>query len=92
MRPLREFDFVYMIGAWGDPPGVARPARPGNPLILDQILPCKSSKSGVTDLAGVGFVIHQIRAKFTFGGGFASFKVTIESHSSEGCSKSNKSE
>ena len=27
--------------------------------------------------------LYQIRAKFNFGGGFASFKVTIESHSNE---------
>ena len=39
-------------------------------------------KGEVTRLAGVWFVIHQICAKFTL------LKVTIESNSTEGCSKS----
>lgn len=38
-------------------------------------------QGGVTRLTWCYIVLYQIRAKFNFGGEFASFKVTIESHS-----------
>ena len=74
---------------WGDR-RVARSARPGNPLSRDQILPCKRSRWGNPPSRGPIRDTSNSR-KIHFGGGFASLlKVTIESHSTEGCSKSNK--
>ena len=50
--------------SWGDPPRwVARSARPGDPLSRVQSLHVNVSR-WVTRLAGVGFGIHQIGAKF----------------------------
>ena len=74
---------------WGDPSRrVARSARPGNPLSRGQILPCKRSRWGNPPSRGL---IREASnpCKIHFGGGFVSLlKVTIESHSTEGCSKS----
>ena len=76
---------------WGDPSRrVVRSARPGNPLSRGQILPCKRSRWG--NPPGRGRIRDTSNSrKIHFGGGFASLlKVTIESHSTEGCSKSSK--
>ena len=76
-----------MIGG-GDPPRWV--ARPGNPLSRSQIYLVNVSRWGNLPSRG------RIRAasnsdKIHFGGGFASLlKKTIESNSTEGCSKSNK--
>ena len=53
------------------------PSQPGSNFSMYTL------RGGVTQQAGVGFVIHQIAQKFTFGGGFASLKVEIENHSNE---------
>ena len=76
---------------WGDPPRrVAWSARPGNPLSRGQILPCKRSRWGNPPSLGPIRDTSNSR-KIHFGGGFASLlKETIESHSTEGCSKSSK--
>ena len=67
---------------------VARSARPGNPLSRGQILPCKRSRWGNPPSLGPIRDTSNSR-KIHFGGGFASLlKATIESHSTEGCSKS----
>ena len=76
---------------WGDPPRrVARSTRPGYPLSRGQILPCKRSRCGNPPSRGLIRDTSNSR-KIHFGGGFASLlKETIESHSTEGCSKSSK--
>ena len=76
---------------WGDPPRqVARSARPGNPLSRGHIFPCKRSRWGNPPSRGPIRDTSNSR-KIHFGGGFASLlKVAIESHSTEGCSKSSK--
>ena len=71
-----------MIGGVTRQGRVARSVRPSNPLSRGQ--------GGATRLAGIGFAILNSR-KIHFGGSFASLlKVTIESHSTGGCSKSSK--
>ena len=48
----------------GGVPGLHR-VRPGNPLRRGQSFPCsKRFEVGQTLMAGNGFVLHQIRAKF----------------------------
>ena len=61
-----------------------------NPLSRTQILPCKLSRWGNPPSRGPIRDTSNSR-KIHFCGDFASLlKVTIESHSTEGCSKSNK--
>ena len=76
---------------WGDPPRrVTRSTRPGYPLSRGQILPCKRSRYGNPPSRGL-IRDTSNSSKIHFGGGFASLlKETIESHSTEGCSKSSK--
>ena len=82
-----------MIGDRGDPPRqLAWSARPGNPSRRGQILPCKRFKVGNPPSQGRIRDTSNTR-KIHFSGGFASLlniKVTIESHSTEDCSKSRK--
>ena len=69
----------HLHDRWDDPPRwVAQSARLGNPLSRGQILTCKGSRRGSPPI-GVWFVKHQICTKFT-----------IESNSTEDCSKSSK--
>ena len=76
---------------WGDPPRrVARSTRPDNPLSRGQILPCKRSKWGNPPSQGPNRDTWN-SSRIHFGGSFASLlKGKIESHSTEGCSKSSK--
>ena len=78
-------------GRWGDPPRrVARSTRPGYSLSRGQILPCKRSTWGNSPSRGL-IRDTSNSPKIHFGGGFASLlEETIESHSTEGCSKSSK--
>ena len=76
---------------WGDPPRrVARSTRPGNPLSWGQILPYKRSRWGNPPSRGPNRDTWN-SSRIHFGGSFASLlKEKIESHSTEGCSKSSK--
>ena len=65
-----------------------QPAQPDRVTLSAGVKFCHVTfQGGVTRLAGVGLVIHQIH----FGGGLTSLLIEIiESHSAEGCSKSSK--
>ena len=83
--------FAWWVG-WPASPdkAVARSARPGYSLSRGQILPYKRFKVGNPPSRGRICDTSNSR-KNHFSGGFASLlKVTIESHSTEGCSKSSK--
>ena len=76
---------------WGDPPRrVARSTRPGYPLSRGQFCHVNVSRWG--NPPGGGRTRDTSNSsKIHFGGGFTSLlKLTVESHLTEGCSKSNK--
>ena len=79
-----------MIGG-GDPPRrVARSARPGKPFIGVKFCHVNVSRWGSPPSRGR--IRHTLDSrKIHFGGGFVSLlKVTIKSHSNEGCNESSK--
>ena len=79
-----------MMGGDDPPRRVARSARPRNPLSRAEIFHVKVSRWG-NPPSGDRIRYTSNSRKIHFGGGFASLlKVTIESHSTEGCSKSSK--
>ena len=88
---ISHFSLITFTDMWGDQPRrVAWSARPGNPLSRGQFCHVNVSRWGKPPSRDR---IHDTSnsRKIHFGGDFASsLKVTIQSLSTEGCSKNSK--